>query len=274
MLGDADMVSRGTNRNRGGKANFTGSEREPTEPMQRRRGNLVSGSRIQALVLLALIMTTCGQAQTAPPASDPAVALFPHSQAARYWISGQDNIIFQWHPSLAARYSGTNSFRANAEHATSNVATLFLGLKATRTTELFLDVETADGGGVSDALGLAGFVNVDVVRNPQLGPAPYLARVMVRQIIPLSTETVAADRGPLALATRLPVRRLELRAGKFGMADFFDLNGVGSDRHDQFLNWTVDNNGAYDYAPTPGATRSALWPNITTATGRFVSPSP
>ena len=163
---------------------------------------------------------------------------------------------------------------ANAEHATSNVAALFLGLKATRTTELFLDVETADGGGVSDALGLAGFVNVDVVRNPQLGPAPYLARVMVRQIIPLSTETVAADRGPLALATRLPVRRLELRAGKFGMADFFDLNGVGSDSHDQFLNWTVDNNGAYDYAPTPGATRSALWPNITTATGRFVSPSP
>ena len=46
----------------------------------------------------------------------------------------------------------------------------------------------------------------------------------------------------------MPVRRLELRAGKFGMADFFDLNGVGSDSHLQFMNWTIDNNGAYDYA--------------------------
>ena len=44
------------------------------------------------------------------------------------------------------------------------------------------------------------------------------------------------------------MRRLELRAGKFGMADFFDLNHSGSDSHSQFMNWTVDNNGAYDYA--------------------------
>ncbi len=174
--------------------------------------------------------------------------MFPHSQSSRYWISGQDNIIFQWHPSFDAAYSGPNSFRANAEHATSNVATLFLGFAATHTTELFVDVETADGGGVSDALGLAGFINVDVVRNPQLGPTPYLARALVRQIVPLSSETVESERGSLALATTLPVRRLEFRAGKFGMADFFDLNSGGSDSHNQFLNWTVDNNGAYDYA--------------------------
>jgi carbohydrate-selective porin OprB len=32
------------------------------------------------------------------------------------------------------------------------------------------------------------------------------------------------------------------------LADFFDLNSFGSDSHLQFLNWTVDNNGAYDYA--------------------------
>jgi hypothetical protein len=31
-------------------------------------------------------------------------------------------------------------------------------------------------------------------------------------------------------------------------ADFFDLNGPGSDSHLQFMNWTLDNNGAFDYA--------------------------
>ena len=55
------------------------------------------------------------------------------------------------------------------------------------------------------------------------------------------------------------VRRLEFRIGKFSMVDFFDLNSYGSDSHLQFLNWTVDNNGAYDYAAnTRGYTDSAM----------------
>jgi high affinity Mn2+ porin len=50
-----------------------------------------------------------------------------------------------------------------------------------------------------------------------------------------------------------------LQAGKFGTADFFDVNSAGSDSHLQFLNWTVDNNGAYDYAAdTRGYTFGAM----------------
>ena len=36
--------------------------------------------------------------------------------------------------------------------------------------------------------------------------------------------------------------------GKFGLADFFDQNSVGSDSHFQFTNWTVDQTGAWDFA--------------------------
>jgi hypothetical protein len=104
--------------------------------------NCIGWAGIRILVLLALITTTYGQGQPTS-ADETAATLFPHSLTARYWISGQDNIIFQWHPSFNADYSGPNSFRTKVERATSNVATLFLGLSATRTTELFLDVETA-----------------------------------------------------------------------------------------------------------------------------------
>jgi high affinity Mn2+ porin len=210
--------------------------------------NLACWARVWAIVWLASTVIAHGQTPVAVPADDPPVTLFPHPETARYWISGQDNIISQWHPAFDAAYSGPHSFRSKAEHATSNVATLFLGYQLNSTTEVFADVESAAGGGLSDAFGLAGFVNVDVVRNPELGASPYLARAMIREIIPLSAETTEAERGPLALATILPMRRLELRAGKFGMADFFDLNQSGSDSHSQFMNWTVDNNGAYDYA--------------------------
>ncbi len=96
----------------------------------------------------------------------------------------------------------------------------FSGCRLTHTTELFVDAETADGGGVSDALGLAGYINVDVVRNPELGPTPYLARAMVRQIIPLSKERVDAERGPFALATSFAgpppgIARGQIRHGRF-----------------------------------------------------------
>ncbi|MFZ3217210.1 MAG: carbohydrate porin [Candidatus Acidiferrales bacterium] len=187
------------------------------------------------------------------------LTLFPHSETSRYWISGQANIIMQWHGGFPATYSGKNSFQTAAENATSKVYTLFLGYELTHTTEVFLDVESAGGHGLSNALGLAGFTNLDVVRNPSLGDNPYLARVMVRQIIPLSTERVSEERGPLALATSLPARRLEFRLGKFTIPDFFDENTYGNDSHLQFLNWTVDNDGAYDYAAnTRGYTDGAI----------------
>jgi high affinity Mn2+ porin len=213
---------------------------------------------------LSLLMMACAYGQSAPQpdvngtteaSADPAITMFPHSQTSRYWISGQDNIILQWHPSFHAAYSGVNSLRPHAEDATSNVTTLYLGYQLRDTTELYLDIEETSGGGISDGLGLAGYPNLDVVRNPLLSKAPYLSRGMVRQIIPLSSDKAESEREPLALATHLPVRRLELRAGKFGMADFFDTNSAGSDSHLQFMNWTVDNNGAYDYsADTRGYT--------------------
>lgn len=168
--------------------------------------------------------STAPVAQQSDSEATDLLTVFPHSETSRYWISGQANIILQWHPSFPAKYSGPNSFRNQAQNATSKVYTLYLGYELTHLTEAFLDVEIAGGHGVSEAFGLAGFTNLDVVRNPTLGQSPYIARVMVRQIIPLSDDCVAAERGPLALATSLPARRLEFRIGKFTMPDFFDAN--------------------------------------------------
>ena len=183
--------------------------------------------------------------------TDDSVTVFPHSESSRYWISGQANVIFQWHPAFPAKFSGPNSLRSMGENATSRWFTLYLGYQLTPTTEVFLDPESASGHGISNGLGLAGFTNLDVVRitnGVSLGARPYIARAFLRQIIPLGDDKAPAERGPLALATSLPARRIEIRFGKFTMADFFDLNSWGTDSHLQFLNWTADNNGAWDYA--------------------------
>ena len=182
-----------------------------------------------------------------------------HSTSSRYWISGQANFIFQWHNSFPAKYSGANSLSAESENALSNVLTLYTGYQVNDSTEVLFDIESAGGSGISKALGLAGFSNLDVVRSPDLGQTPYLARLMFRKIIPLSSRRVESERGPLSMATQLPARRLDFRIGKFSVVDFFDVNSVGSDSHLQFMNWTDDNNGAYDYAAnTRGYTWGAL----------------
>jgi high affinity Mn2+ porin len=192
-------------------------------------------------------------------ADSDSLTLFPHSDKSRYWISGQANIILQWHGAFPAKYTGTNSLRPEAENGTSKVYTLYLGYELTPTTEVYFDMESAGGHGLSNALGLAGVTNLDVVRNTSLSQVPYVARLMLRQIIPLSDERIEADRDELHLATSLPARRIEFRVGKFDLADFFDLNTWGQDSHLQFLNWTVDNDGAYDYAAnTRGYTDGVL----------------
>jgi high affinity Mn2+ porin len=165
------------------------------------------------------------------------------------WYGAEANSIFQYHPSFHSPYQGANSLKPEAESAISGLFTIFTGYRPTRTTELILDGEMALGGGLSQALGVAGFPNLDVVRNPTLSHAPYIARVQIHQIIPLSSEWVPnEDRGQISSFVDVPKHRLELRFGKMSTADLFDINPAGSDSHLQFMNWTVDNNGAYDYA--------------------------
>ena len=222
-----------------------------------------------ALTGLFLLATPVLHAQEVPespvPANpdseaDPIPAMFPHPESDRWWISGQANFISQWHPAFHSPYQGRNSLSPEAQDASSRVLTLFTGLRLTNTAEVLCDVQETGGHGIGEALGLAGFTNLDVVRNPTLSKAPYIARLMWHQIIPLGSEREPSLRAPLSLFSSLPARRLEIRFGKLGLADFFDFNTYGTDSNFQFLNWTVDNSGAYDYAAdTRGFTYAAMF---------------
>jgi high affinity Mn2+ porin len=94
------------------------------------------------------------------------------SQTAPWRISGQANIIFQAHPGFHSPYQGANSFHNAGEDKTSMLGTFFTGYQPHRSlrynTDFLVDFESAGGSGLSEALGLAGFSNLDVVRNPNL----------------------------------------------------------------------------------------------------------
>ena len=167
--------------------------------------------------LLALVLMGSGNvfAQTAPDVfATEEATLFPHPVDTRWLLAGQANLIAQAHDDFASLYEGENSLRSHREAALSSVWTLYTGLRVAKRTELLFDIESAGGRGRGDALGLAGFTNLDVVRNPTLGSKPYVARLMLHQTIALSRETTAVHRGLLSLATEQPTRRVEIRVGK------------------------------------------------------------
>ena len=196
--------------------------------------------------------TPADQNTPADPPATPVLTMFPHPEDARYWLSGQANIILQGRLPFHSLYEGTNSFRNSAEYKTSMVGTLYTALRRNRSvrynTDFIFDMELAAGRGLSEALGLAGFTNLDVVRNPNLGSTPYIARYQIHQVFGLTDKTTSQEPSFFALASSVPVRRVEFRIGKMTLPDFFDVNSVGSDSHLQFMNWTTDNNGAWDYA--------------------------
>lgn len=209
------------------------------------------------ILLCAILSSPPALAQIDYDSGDDTV--FAHSETLPWWMSGQVNSIFQWHPSFHAQYSGANSFEHASEQADSEVATLYMGLALSPSLEAVADVENSGGSGLSQTLGLAGFTDLDAVRNPSLSPAPYLARLWYRKVIALSDDTISVERTPTSMLTTLPVRRLDIHVGKFDMVDFFDLNSVANDSHTQFMNWTVVNNGAYDYAAD---TRGYTWGGV------------
>jgi hypothetical protein len=227
---------------------------------------------------LAFALVAAASATSAVAEETGGAYLLPHPDDTAWWLSGQLNFIGQAHPSFPSAYSGAFSFGPAAEDALSFVGTVHGGLQVTSHLALAVDVESAGGGGLSQAVGLGGFTNLDVVRNPDLGWAPYVARAYVHLVVPLSDEEVSAERGPGRVFTRLPARRLELRAGKLSTVDYFDVNAVGSDSHLQFMSWAVDNHGAYDYAAdtrgySPGVVVEYQEPGFAVRFGELLMPT-
>jgi len=192
-----------------------------------------------------------GTPDTDPPSPTDEIStesMLPHFKDTRFWLSGQANFVFQTHPDFHAPYSGEHSLSSRYEKATSRLMTLYTGVRLNNSTEFLVDIEEAGGAALSQGFGLAGNADLDIVRNPSLSKAPYLGRGEFHKVFALSDDKIENQRNMFSLFEELPRRRLELRFGKFSMPDFFDVNSVGSDTHFQFLNWTTDNNGAWDYA--------------------------
>lgn len=239
-------------------------------------------SSLRSRAARACLIITTAAALSAPRAG-VAQQSSPDSAAAQhaYLLGAQVTVIAQHLAPFHAPYSGPNSLIATGDTRVSHTYGAYFGAALGSHLQAYVDAEMARGAGVGRALGLAAAVNGDVIRqgSADLGQGPYLARIFVRDVIPLGTsgarDTLAAtpDQVPVVVAAR----RLELTAGKLAVSDQFDLNWYANSTRTQFLNWGLFQNTAWDYAAdtrgyTNGAMAAWITPAWTLRAGSFQMP--
>jgi high affinity Mn2+ porin len=134
------------------------------------------------------------------------------------------------------------------ELETSFTSTLYIGHKLWDGAGLYFDPEIQAGKGLSSTLGLAGFPNGEIYRvsNPQLRAT--IARLFIRQSWNLGGSDDPVSDGPNQLPGPSRSTRINFTVGKFSLIDLFDNNAYSHDARSQFLNWSIMDNGAWDFA--------------------------
>jgi carbohydrate-selective porin OprB len=146
--------------------------------------------------------------------------------------------------------------------------------------QAYADFELFQGDGVSDGVGLGGYVNGDAIRagSSNLPKVPYLARLFLRYYYPLSGETEKLDRAIDQMPGAQPVSRFEIKFGKLAAADDFDLNRYANNNRTQFFNYNFLFNTAWDYAAdtrgyTYGVIAAVYQPRWRVAFGVYMEPN-
>lgn len=167
----------------------------------------------------------------------------------------QVSFINQWHGSYHFPYGGPSSLDSNSEHALSLTSTFFLGRRLWRHAAVFFNPEITGGNGLSFTHGAAGFPNGEIYRVGNPTPTPFVARVYLQQHFALGSGNEQVEDDDNQLKGTMPSSRITVNVGKFCLADFFDDNRYNHDARTQFLNWSLMQQGAWDFpADTRGYT--------------------
>ena len=192
---------------------------------------------------LALVVTAlaAGTAAAAEPASASDV---PQLLAAQY------TFIEQRQSALESPYAGRLSLHPDGDRQGTHTMGFYGGWAPLPWAQFYLDTEKFMGAGVSDATGLGGLANGDVIRAgvPGLKKQFYIARAYARFMLPLGATVASVARGQDQIPGTEALRRIELKLGQMSVADDFDRNSYANSARTQFLNWSLWNNTAWDFA--------------------------
>jgi high affinity Mn2+ porin len=175
-------------------------------------------------------------------------AVPPVSPQEDWNIHGQLTTVAQWHPAFNAPYSGQNSLNPGSNSNETTDLTLYAGYRLSANDEIWINPELDQGFGLSNTLGMAGYPSGEAYKVGANTPYWRLPRLFYRKTIdlggaPQEIESAANQFGGTHRADSLVVT-----AGKFSVVDVFDTNSYAHDPRTDFMNWSLVEAGAFDYA--------------------------
>jgi hypothetical protein len=166
------------------------------------------------------------------------------------WLGAQYTFVDQNQSRVHSPYSGPLSLDPNGSTGRTHTFGGYFGVALPARLQLYVDVEMFKGEGVSDATGLGGITNGDIIRSgvANLGKRPYVARTYLRWTWPLGDQVSHLDRAEDQLPGDEATQHIEVKAGLMAINDDFDKNRYANATRTQFMNWSLWNNTAWDFA--------------------------
>ena len=192
-----------------------------------------------------------GGSQGAAPQSDvstPYTAPNTPPIFENWAVHGQTTFVEQVHPGFHSAYRGPNSLDQGRRGNETFDITLYGGVRPWKGAEIWLNPELDQGFGLSNAVGAAGYFSAEAYKVGSSNGYIRLPRIFLRQTIDLPGEQQGIPPDLNQLGGAQSVNRVVVTIGKFAVVDVFDTNKYAHDARNDFLNWSVVDAGAFDYA--------------------------
>jgi high affinity Mn2+ porin len=182
-----------------------------------------------------------------PLKSDVFTKGVPALETSNFAVHGQATLVTQYALPFRAPYAGQNSLAPDSGRETLDIDA-YLGFRPWQGAEIWIDPEIDQGFGLSGTFGVAGFPSAEAYKVGATYPYARVPRAFLRQTIDLGGDVQKVDAGINQFAGSQTADRLVITVGKFSVVDIFDSNKYAHDPRGDFLNWTLVNTGAFDYA--------------------------
>jgi len=184
------------------------------------------------------------QPQGIPVTPEQAEQVQPETWA----IHGQSTFTWLLQPAFRSPYQGPHSLSPAANGRETFDATLYTGVRPWRGAEIWINPEVDQGFGLSDTFGVAGYPSGEAFKVGKADPYVLVQRGFLRQTIDLGGETEKLEPDLNQLGGTQTANRLVFTIGKYSIVDIFDTNTYAHDPRNDFLNWSIIDQGAFDYA--------------------------
>ena len=169
-------------------------------------------------------------------------------QPETWAVHGQSTISWLLQPAFRSPYQGSHSLSPDANGRETIDATLYAGVRPWPGAEIWINPEVDQGFGLSNTFGVAGYPSGEAFKVGKAEPYFLVQRGFLRQTINFGGETEKLAPDLNQLAGTQTANRLVFTVGKFSIVDIFDTNTYAHDPRNDFLNWSIIDMGAFDYA--------------------------